>query len=395
MNPHKWLLAAAAVLHTSLAYAGCSVGALPFNLQNNTLADATQVMANFNQITTGANSNCAAAGANDDITSLSALVTPIAPSQGGTAVFAGGTTSGGPNAQSVTVNSNWSSSVQGYHVTGFWGATNTAPLTLSVNGGTPLNVYRKNQFGVSSTYGGEAIQGHPFDLISNGSGILINITETIYIGEMKIAAYNATPGVPGGTLPPGWLVADGSSFVCTTYQDLCNVIGNTFGGSASNPNLPDTRGRVMTGFDSYGTGIGAAGRLTNAGTGCGSFFTFLGATCANANQSHTQIVAELAVHNHSASSSSSGSGSGNVTDPGHAHNQNASTYYNIAGTNLTTGGVVAIGQQTAATASNTTGLTVPSLNLSISTTTTVNNNGSSQAMPIVNPNLAVVMLIRF
>ena len=59
------------------------IGALPFNLQNGQTADATQVMANFNEIVNDTNSNAAAAGANSDITSLSGLTTPLSVTQGG------------------------------------------------------------------------------------------------------------------------------------------------------------------------------------------------------------------------------------------------------------------------------------------------------------------------
>jgi hypothetical protein len=48
------------------------------------VADATQVMANFNNILSCANNNLAKNGANSDITSLSGLLTPLSASQGGT-----------------------------------------------------------------------------------------------------------------------------------------------------------------------------------------------------------------------------------------------------------------------------------------------------------------------
>jgi hypothetical protein len=59
------------------------IGALPFNLQNGTTADASQVMADFNKIVTDTNAHAAAAGANSSITSLSGLTTPLSISQGG------------------------------------------------------------------------------------------------------------------------------------------------------------------------------------------------------------------------------------------------------------------------------------------------------------------------
>lgn len=60
------------------------VPALPFTLTNGQTADATQVMANFNDIRDGVNSNAAKNGANSDITSLTAISTPLSKSQGGT-----------------------------------------------------------------------------------------------------------------------------------------------------------------------------------------------------------------------------------------------------------------------------------------------------------------------
>lgn len=60
------------------------VGALPFTLQNGTTADATQVMADFDSIKTDVNARAAANGANNDITSLAGLTTPLSVAQGGT-----------------------------------------------------------------------------------------------------------------------------------------------------------------------------------------------------------------------------------------------------------------------------------------------------------------------
>ena len=67
----------------------------PFTLQNATTADATQVQANFDAVI-AALLNAAAAGANNDITSLLALSTPISPAQGGSNVYIGGVSSGSP-----------------------------------------------------------------------------------------------------------------------------------------------------------------------------------------------------------------------------------------------------------------------------------------------------------
>lgn len=60
------------------------VSGLPFTLTNGTVADATQVMADFNQIVNNVNANAAKNGVNNDITALTALTTPLTVTQGGT-----------------------------------------------------------------------------------------------------------------------------------------------------------------------------------------------------------------------------------------------------------------------------------------------------------------------
>jgi hypothetical protein len=60
------------------------IPALPFTLTNGTVADANQVMGNFNTVLTGVNTNAAGTGPNGDITSLSGLTTPLSVPQGGT-----------------------------------------------------------------------------------------------------------------------------------------------------------------------------------------------------------------------------------------------------------------------------------------------------------------------
>ena len=65
-----------AMLWSSAAVAQI-VGALPFTLQNGSIADANQVMANLNTIVAAVNANSANAGANANITALNGLTTPL------------------------------------------------------------------------------------------------------------------------------------------------------------------------------------------------------------------------------------------------------------------------------------------------------------------------------
>lgn len=71
---------------------------------------------------------------------------------------------------------------------------------------------------------------------------------------------NSTPigiiqAYAGSTAPTGWLICDGSAVSRTTYSDLFEVIGTTYGtGNGSTTfNLPDLRGRAP-----IGSGLGTA-----------------------------------------------------------------------------------------------------------------------------------------
>lgn len=57
--------------------------------------------------------------------------------------------------------------------------------------------------------------------------------------------------------PTGWLLCDGAAISRTTYADLFDALGTTYGvgNGTTTFNLPDLRGRVPVGVD------GAAGRL--------------------------------------------------------------------------------------------------------------------------------------
>src|SRR5260370_30906306 len=95
----KKFLALFFTLWASLASANvpCTV---PFNLQNNTVADATQVMANYNALITCLG-NAAAAGTNVDISALLGLTTPLGATFRGTSSFISRTSTLTASAQIV------------------------------------------------------------------------------------------------------------------------------------------------------------------------------------------------------------------------------------------------------------------------------------------------------
>lgn len=155
-------------LWSSLALAGVPC-TLPFNLQNGTTADATQVMANYNQLVTCLG-NAAAAGANNDITSLLALTTPITPTQGGSNVYIGGTSTGSANAQVVgsVVPLNFSLAV-GKRIVFVPGFTNTGATTFNVNGAGATNVFRMSPDGPQALTGGEIITNNVVEAVYDGT----------------------------------------------------------------------------------------------------------------------------------------------------------------------------------------------------------------------------------
>ncbi len=148
-----WFWAATA----AVAGVPCTV---PFNLQNGTTADATQVMANYNALITCLG-NAAAAGANNDITSLLALSTPISPIAGGSTIFMGGTSTGSANAQVIatTVPTGFALSASS-RVTFIAGFTNTAATQINVNSTGLTNLYRMSPSGPQALTGGEVVAGN-------------------------------------------------------------------------------------------------------------------------------------------------------------------------------------------------------------------------------------------
>lgn len=112
-------------------------------------------------------------------------------------------------------------------------------------------------------------------------------------------------GFAGASAPTGWLMCDGSSYSAGIYPALFAAIGYTYGGSGSNFNVPDLRGRVLAGNDSATGRLNASGQFTNAAPGA-----------AGGEGAHTLVTGELAAHNHSATD---GGHSHGVTDPTHDH----------------------------------------------------------------------------
>lgn len=349
------------LLSSSAAHAGVPC-ALPFNLQNGTPADATQVMANYNAIITCL-TNAAAAGVNSDITQLTGLTAPLSPANGGTQTFVATTPSTGSGNAQVVANTTPTGFLltRGYTVVFIAGASNTDATTLQVGSAVTVNVFRRTSDGALPAVGGEIVantmtvatfDGTQFQIISSVSQVPIGTV------QMTLAAAADL----GFVLMQGQCLATAGK-----YNSLWFKLGSPAPGScgAGNFSLPDGRGRVAAMVDS-----GGSGRITAAGGN----FDGTGIGNSGGNQNHALVAAELAAHTHT------------ITDPGHTHAFSVSGAITTAGAgaNLTGGGgTYGTNTLSGTTASATTGIT------------STNSTGSGNAFSTLQPTLMVNMQVKY
>ena len=161
------------------------INTLPFNLQNGTTADATQVDANFNEVVNDVNTNAAHNGVNNDITALFALTTPITPAQGGTNVYVGGTSTGSANGQIIAspVPTGFTLTI-GNSIRFTPGFTNVAGsgVQLVVNGTAATALLKITSTGLAPLTGGELVVGQA--------------TEAYFDGTEFVLFTNAAPPIP-------------------------------------------------------------------------------------------------------------------------------------------------------------------------------------------------------
>jgi hypothetical protein len=355
MKRENWLYPLIAVLVTlggffflvpSKAGITCS---LPFNLTNGTTADASQVMANYNALTACMLNNLAASGANNDVTSLSGLTTPLSPAQGGSSGFTGGT-SVGTNAITATASPAGFSLTANYKIVFIAGGSNTGATTLNVSGTGVKNLYRPTPQGAVPTVGGEIVTGQIVEAVYDGTEYQMISRPALDHVPGEIFDYGGAAGCPAGSFE-----ANAQTVTTTSYPTLGTVLSTTWGAPGGGlTQIPDLRGRATYEFD------GSGARITVAGG------NFNGAAVGNVGGQQNNVVnkANLAAF------------ALPVTDPGHSH-----TYVNQATLAAVQAGASATNfwqnTVTASTGASLTGITVAS-------------GGSSTPLPTLS-NAAIVL----
>jgi len=180
------------------AFAACNA-TVPYVFTNGAVADATQVNANYNAITSGMSTNCAGSGVNSDITSLNALSTPLTPSQGGSAVYYGGTSGGTANAQTIASTTPTGFVLfPGQTIQFIPGSTNTGAMTLAVNAGVATNVYKQTPAGVVPLAGGEVVTGATTSATYDGTEFVLGAYNVWADGPATSVASATTTDIGAG-----------------------------------------------------------------------------------------------------------------------------------------------------------------------------------------------------
>ena len=164
-----------------------------FTIANGQTADGGQVMTNFNTIRNGAISNCAALGANSDITSLTGLTTPLSPAQGGSPLFVGGVSTGSANAQVLaTTLPNSFSLTPDYVVTFIAGFTNTGSATLNVNSTGATTIQKTTPSGLANLAANDIILTGVYTVIYNGTVFVLITTTPVATPQLNITSFTAS-----------------------------------------------------------------------------------------------------------------------------------------------------------------------------------------------------------
>jgi hypothetical protein len=190
----KRLLIAFALLLAAFSSAQAQiVNTLPFNLQNNTTADATQAMADFLQIVNNVNTNAAKNGSNNDITALLALTTPLTPVQGGSSVYTAATSTGSANSQVVSspIPTGFSLAIN-KRIVFTAGFTNTSATTFNISSTGATAVFKLTPTGSAALTGGEIVVGSIVEAIYDGTQYQLITNNLALLGPLMSLASAST-----------------------------------------------------------------------------------------------------------------------------------------------------------------------------------------------------------
>jgi microcystin-dependent protein len=118
--------------------------------------------------------------------------------------------------------------------------------SLSLNGDT-LRLSQGNFIKLPKQYDGDTSMNNEIQTLSViGNSLSISNGNAVSMPGVPIATILAFAGV---NIPSGYLICDGSAISRTTYSNLYNVIGNSWGAGNNSTtfNLPDLRGQFVRG----------------------------------------------------------------------------------------------------------------------------------------------------
>lgn len=272
------------------------------------------------------------------------------------------------------------------------GATGPTGATVGDTGATGPTGPAGNtgETGFTGPTGNTGLTGGTGDIGPTGpTGPTGNVGETGPVGDpLPSGALIAWAGDESGSLPSGYLLCDGNAVSRTTYSDLFNAIGTTYGsGDGSTTfNLPDLRARFPLGVNNSNLPNGEDGLLSTRNR-----------NDSGGEESHQLNNSEMPLHSHGVTDSGHSHG---VTDNGHNHD--VLTFDSIVDNNgddstVTVSRVSQFGTDIITDAaggipseSDETGISIDSTTTGIS----IDGSGGGSAHNIMNPYLAVNYLIK-